>query len=221
MYKGPSRTSGRIGYIDRIDECRILNIGFNTPHTRYYVQLAHPSGSFYSLSCAYPKRMRKWIRVLNACHKILDTQMPITARTLAGIKDDSRSSKYVSRRPSAISPRRDDETREPTEMQKTMIEKPDDILKLIRVDGKSIIDNPATTVAKQWLETLRLYLNTLIDLKRPGFARAIMPTLSATIEKICKWGEDIEEKGIHSSSFSVVEDIVDQCERGLRCSKVM
>jgi hypothetical protein len=213
MYKGSSRTSGRIGYIDRIDECRILNVGFNAPHTRYYVQIMHPNGSLYSLSCAYPKRMRKWIRVLNACHKVLDTQMPITARTLAGIKDDSKSSKYVSRRPSAISPRRDDEVKEPTEMQKAMLEKPEDILKLIRTDGKSLIEQPDMVIARQWLETLRLYLNTIIEFRRPGFVKAILPTISTTIEKICKWGQGIEDDGVTSSSYSVVEDILDQCER--------
>ena len=214
MYKGSNRTSGRVGYIDRIDECKVLNIGFNTPYTRYFVQLAHPNGTFYSLSCAYPKRMKKWIRVLNSCHKVLDSQMPITARTLAGIRDDSRSSRYVSRRPSTISPRQPrEEVKEPTEMQKKMMEKPEDILKLIRTDGKNLTDQPNTVVAKQWLETLRLYLNTLTDLRRPGFARAILPTLTATIEKICTWGEGIEETGLKPGSFNAIEDIVDHCDR--------
>lgn len=210
MYKGESKREGKIGCIDRIDECRVLNLGFNIPHTRYYVQLVHPNGHGYTLSSAYALRMKKWVKALTRCHRVLDSQMPVTAKSIAGVQDPvvskySRRPSFVEATPPAAS--------EPTELQKKMLEKPEDILKLIKADARSLMDKPDSTVSKQWLETLRLYFNTLMELKRPGFARSVLPALKDVLRSVCQFGMGLEENGLKMASFQAVEDIVDQCER--------
>lgn len=211
MYKGESKKKGKVGSIDRIDECRVLNLGFNIPHTRYYVQLVHPNGHGYTLSSAYALRMKKWVKALTRCHRVMDSQMPVTAKSIAGISDPVVS-KY-SRRPSFVEPTPLVVANEPTEQQRKMLEKPEDILKLIKSDARSLVDKPDSTVSRQWLETLRLYFNTLMELKRPGFARSVLPALKEALKSISRFGLGLEDNGLKMASFQAVEDIVDQCER--------
>ena len=211
LYKSDNKKDGKISSVDRIDECRILNLGFNIPHTRYYVQLVHPSGAAYTLSSAYALRMRKWLKCLTRCHRVMDSQMPVTAKSIAGVAEPV-TQKY-SRRPSFVKETSMDEAREQTEQQRKMLEKPEDILKLIRADARALTDKPDSTMGKQWLETLRLFLNTITELKRPGFAKRALPTLKEAILKVCQFGSSLEESGLKMASFRLVEDIMDQCER--------
>lgn len=211
LYKGENKNGGKVGSVDRIDECRVLNLGFNIPHTRYYVQLVHPTGEAYSLSSAYALRMKKWVKALTRCHRVMDSQMPVTAKSIAGVKDPVVS-KY-SRKPSFVEPTRLNEAKEPTEMQRKMLEKPEDILKLIKADARALMDKPDSTVSKQWLETLRLYFNTIMELKRPGFTKSVLPTLKEAVQSISEFGTNLEESGLKVSSFRLIEDIVDHSER--------
>jgi hypothetical protein len=228
VYEREDKRSAKKLVIDRVDECRVLYLGSNAVRSKYYLRMEHPSGAIYTLWSAYKSRMSKWLTALNNCHRVLECQQPVTARSLAGLAADLEDKARWSRRQSHRVALRT-EPREPLERQRVLLQPLEDVMQTLKSMAKksmrgecmaiksSMVDSNQGT---EFADTVRVLLQKLCELPRPGFAASIVPMVRGDLfdrladivgQERKPAEDDVVEKNVEEPSLE--DNVLDECLR--------